>query len=325
MNLSTAAAPHIRTRDDVRKIMLDVIIALVPATAFAVYLFGLKALVLILTCVVSAEAFEFFIMRFMRAKKEFRPDGSASVTGLLLGLNLSLAIVWWQAILGIVVAIGIAKHIFGGLGKNFWNPALIGRVFLVTSFPVHMTTWLTPFDLQTTATPLMELKESITQGGAAVTGATSTGSYSISEMFLGRIPGSIGEVSALLLLIGFAYLVIRKRIKIPVPAAFVGSVLLISWLFYLVNPLYGHPLYHIFGGGLMIGALFMATDMVTSPMTLKGQLIFGCGCGGITMLIRYFGGFPEGVSFAILIMNALVPLVDIFSRRKIFGAVKSNA
>ena len=324
MKLTTTAAPHLRTNDDVRKIMIDVFIALTPASVFAVYLFGMKALALLVACVVTAEALEFFIMRVMRGKKDFIPDGSASVTGLLLGLNLSIAVEWWQAILGVIVAVGIAKHVFGGLGKNFWNPALIGRVFLVTSFPVHMTTWLTPFDLQTTATPLMELKQAM-RSEIILTGATGSGSFSLSEMFLGTIPGSMGEVSALLLLIGFAYLVIRKRIKIPVPVAFAGSVLLISWIFYIINPIYGHPLYHLLSGGLLLGALFMATDMVTSPMTLKGQLIFGCGCGGITMLIRYFGGFPEGVSFAILIMNALVPLIDIFSRRKIFGAVKSNA
>ena len=313
MKLTVVAAPHLRSKDNVRKVMIDVLIALIPASVAAVVLFGMQALLLIVVSMVSAELIELFIMRVLREKKDFKPDFSASVTGLLLALNLSLAVSWWQAVIGAVVAIGIAKHVFGGLGKNFWNPALIGHVFLLMSFPVQMTTWFKPFDLETTATPMAILKE----GGGSLP--------SLKDMFIGTIPGSLGEVSALLLLIGFVYLVLRGRIKLLIPLSYVGSVALISWIFYTVNSSYGSPLYHILGGGLMLGALFMATDMVTSPMSPLGQLIFGTGCGFITMIIRYFGGYPEGVSFSILIMNSFVPLIDMATRPRRFGEVRGNA
>ena len=316
MKLSMMAAPHLRSEDNVRKIMLDVLIALSPAAVWAVVSFGLKALALILVCTLGAEALEFFVMRFVRRKKSFRPDLSGSVTGLLLALNLSVSVEWWQALIGVFVAIVIAKAVFGGLGKNFFNPALVGRVFLLISFPVQMTTWFNPFDMQTTATPMAILK----QGAPRV--------FSLQEMFLGTIPGSIGEVSALLLLLGFGWLLLRKRVTPFIPIAYVGTVAIMASIFYAVNPGFGSPLYHIFGGGLMLGALFMATDMVTSPMSIKGHIIFGIGCGAVTMIIRLFGGYPEGVSFAILVMNAFVPLIDMGTKPKIFGKpkkVKSNA
>jgi electron transport complex protein RnfD len=310
------AAPHLRSEDNVRKIMLDVLIALSPAAVWAVVSFGLKALALILVCTLGAEALEFIVMRFVRQKKSFRPDLSGSVTGLLLALNLSVSVEWWQALIGVFVAIVIAKAVFGGLGKNFFNPALVGRVFLLISFPVQMTTWFNPFDMQTTATPMAILK----QGAPRV--------FSLQEMFLGTIPGSIGEVSALLLLLGFGWLLLRKRVTPFIPIAYVGTVAIMASIFYAVNPGFGSPLYHIFGGGLMLGALFMATDMVTSPMSIKRHIIFGIGCGAVTMIIRLFGGYPEGVSFAILVMNAFVPLIDMGTKPKIFGKpkkVKSNA
>lgn len=316
MKLSMMAAPHLRSEDNVRKIMLDVLIALSPAAVWAVVSFGLKALALILVCTLGAEALEFFVMRFVRQKKSFRPDLSGSVTGLLLALNLSVSVEWWQALIGVFVAIVIAKAVFGGLGKNFFNPALVGRVFLLISFPVQMTTWFNPFDMQTTATPMAILK----QGAPRV--------FSLQEMFLGTIPGSIGEVSALLLLLGFGWLLLRKRVAPFIPIAYIGTVAIMASIFYAVNPGFGSPLYHIFGGGLMLGALFMATDMVTSPMSIKGHIIFGIGCGAVTMIIRLFGGYPEGVSFAILVMNAFVPLIDMGTKPKIFGKpkkVKSNA
>jgi len=316
VKLSMMAAPHLRSEDNVRKIMLDVLIALSPAAVWAVVSFGLKALALILVCTLGAEALEFIVMRFVRQKKSFRPDLSGSVTGLLLALNLSVSVEWWQALIGVFVAIVIAKAVFGGLGKNFFNPALVGRVFLLISFPVQMTTWFNPFDMQTTATPMAILK----QGAPRV--------FSLQEMFLGTIPGSIGEVSALLLLLGFGWLLLRKRVAPFIPIAYVGTVAIMASIFYAVNPGFGSPLYHIFGGGLMLGALFMATDMVTSPMSIKGHIIFGIGCGAVTMIIRLFGGYPEGVSFAILVMNAFVPLIDMGTKPKIFGKpkkVKSNA
>jgi electron transport complex protein RnfD len=313
MKLSVSPAPHLRTSDSVRKIMLDVIIALLPASVASIFIFGLHALVLILVCVIGSVLTELFIMKLLRGKKEFKPDGSATVTGLLLALNLSVAVSWWQALIGVIVAIGIAKHVFGGLGRNFWNPALIGRVFMLISFPVAMTTWYSPFDLQTTATPLAIIKE----GSGTLP--------PVKDMFLGTISGSIGETSALLLILGFIYLVLRGRIKLTVPITYIGTVAVMSGIFYLIDPAFGIPIYHILGGGLMLGALFMATDMVTSPMTKKGQFIFGLGCGVITMIIRYFGGYPEGVSYSIIIMNSFVPLIDMVTKPKIFGEVKSSA
>ena len=316
MKLSMMAAPHLRSEDSVRKIMLDVLIALAPAAVWAVVSFGLKALVLIVVCTAGAEVLDFFVMRFIRQKKSFKPDLSGSVTGLLLALNLSVAVEWWQALIGVFVAIVIAKAVFGGLGKNFFNPALVGRVFLLISFPVQMTTWLSPFDMQTTATPMAILK----QGAPGV--------FSLQEMFLGTIPGSLGEVSTLLLLLGFGWLLLRKRVSPFIPIAYIGTVIIMAAIFNGVNPAFGSPLYHVFGGGLMLGALFMATDMVTSPMSIKGHVIFGVGCGAVTMIIRLFGGYPEGVSFAILVMNAFVPLIDMGTKPRIFGKpkkVKSNA
>lgn len=308
-----AAAPHFRSADNVRKVMLDVLIALSPAAVWAGVAFGTRALTLILVCTLSAEALDFLIMRFLRGRKNFKPDLSGAVTGLLLALNLSLAMEWWQALIGVLVAIAIAKAVFGGLGKNFFNPALVGRVFLLISFPVQMTTWFNPFDLQTSATPMAILKEG------------STKIFSLQEMFLGTIPGSLGEVSAVLLLLGFGWLLLRRRASAMIPLAYIGTVVLMAAIFNAVNPAFGSPLYHVLGGGLMLGALFMATDMVTSPMSFKGQLIFGVGCGAVTMVIRLFGGYPEGVSFAILVMNAFVPLIDMGTKPKIFGKVKSNA
>ncbi|MDK2944517.1 MAG: H+/Na+-translocating ferredoxin:NAD+ oxidoreductase subunit [Mesotoga sp.] len=316
MKLSMMAAPHLRSEDSVRKIMLDVLIALAPAAVWAVVSFGLKALVLIVVCTAGAEVLDFFVMRFIRQKKSFKPDLSGSVTGLLLALNLSVAVEWWQALIGVFVAIVIAKAVFGGLGKNFFNPALVGRVFLLISFPVQMTTWLSPFDMQTTATPMAMLK----QGAPGV--------FSLQEMFLGTIPGSLGEVSTLLLLLGFGWLLLRKRVSPFIPIAYIGTVIIMAAIFNGVNPAFGSPLYHVFGGGLMLGALFMATDMVTTPMSIKGHVIFGVGCGAVTMIIRLFGGYPEGVSFAILVMNAFVPLIDMGTKPRIFGKpkkVKSNA
>ncbi|MGC9383946.1 MAG: RnfABCDGE type electron transport complex subunit D [Kosmotogaceae bacterium] len=313
MKLSVSSAPHLRTSDSIRKIMLDVIIALLPASVASIFIFGLRALVLILVCVVGSVLTELFVMKLLRGKKEFRPDGSATVTGLLLALNLSVAVSWWQALIGVIVAIGIAKHVFGGLGRNFWNPALIGRVFMLISFPAAMTTWYSPFDLQTTATPLAIIKE----GSGTLP--------PVKDMFLGTISGSLGETSALLLILGFIYLVLRGRIKLTVPITYIGTVAVMSGIFYLIDPAFGIPIYHILGGGLMLGALFMATDMVTSPMTIKGQFIFGLGCGVITMIIRYFGGYPEGVSYSIIIMNSFVPLIDMVTKPKVFGEVKSSA
>jgi electron transport complex protein RnfD len=321
----SASAPHIRTTDSVSKIMLDVIIALIPAVIVSVIVFGWSALVLCLMGVVVAEALELFIMKVLRKKKDFTPDGSAAVTGLLLAMNLPAGFPWYLFIIGIVIAIGLGKHVYGGLGSNPFNPALVGRVFLVISFPTAMSTYMKPgiwnsmdSAIITGATPMGLLKESGIQ--------TALENYSYMDMFLGNIGGSLGEVSALALIIGFIYLLIRKHVSWHIPVAYIGTVLVISSVFYLISPeQYGTPLYHLLGGGLMLGALFMATDMVTSPSTIKGSLIFGMGCGVITMLIRIAGALPEGVAFSILIMNAVKPLIDKWTRRRPFGALKKGA
>ncbi|HNR64133.1 MAG: RnfABCDGE type electron transport complex subunit D [Thermotogaceae bacterium] len=316
--LSTSPAPHIRVKDTVPKIMRDVLIALIPAVIFAVYAFGWNALWLCVIGALSAELIEYGIMRFLRKKKDFRPDGSAAVTGLLLAMNVSASFSWYLLIIGVLVAIGIAKHTYGGIGNNPFNPALIGRVFLVISFPVQMSVWA-PLNhaastLVTSATPLSILKQKGFEEAAR--------QVSLLDMFIGNTQGCLGEVSALALIIGFIFLLWRKRVNPIIPIAYIGTVLLFSFLFFMINPnQFGSPIFHLLGGGLMIGALFMATDMVTSPATMKGAFIYGIGCGIITMLIRLFGALPEGVSFSILIMNACKPLIDKISRPKPFGYV----
>ena len=323
MNLSLQAAPHFRTTDTTRKVMLDVLIALVPAVIVSTWIFGIRALGIMLFCMFFAEFLEFFIVRVLKRQKDFVPDFSASVTGLLLGMNLSLAVNWWQILLGIGVAIIIAKHAFGGLGQNFFNPALVGRVFMIISFPTAMTTWYVPFyyknpDILTTASPLALFSEQGLEQAIQ--------NYSYWDMFIGRIPGSIGEVSALALIIGFIYLLIKGRIKIMIPISYIATIMIFSSIFYFINPsTFGTPLFHLLSGGLILGALFMATDMVTSPMTFKGQAVFGIGAGALTMIIRFFGNYPEGVSFSILIMNALVPLIDDWLKPRIYGTHKGGA
>ncbi len=323
MNLIVKDAPHLRTEDSVKKIMLDVLIALAPAVAAGALFFGWYALVLCIVGALFGELFEWFIAKIVRKQKEFSPDLSAAVTGLLLAMNLPPTAPWWLLLIGIIVAIGIAKQAFGGVGQNIFNPALVGRVFLLISFPTLMTKWINPVssfktfapDAITSATALGMLKQ---QGFAE-----AINRFSYFDLFLGNIGGCIGETSALMLLIGFAYLLFRKRIKIMIPITYVGTVFLFSAITYFINPgRFGTPLYHILAGGLMLGALFMATDMVTTPMTVRGQVIFGLGCGVVTMIIRFFAGYPEGVSLAILLMNALTPLIDRAFKPKIFGEVK---
>ena len=324
MKLVVANAPHVRTDDSVRKIMIDVLIALMPAVIGAVIFFGWYSLIMCIIGAFFAEFLEIFIVRILRKQKNFKPDGSATVTGLLLALNLSPIAPWWLILIGVMVAIGVAKQAFGGIGQNFFNPALVGRAFLLMSFPTYMTTWVAPkipfskmpWDVVTSATPLGILKE---QGFSKA--IESSGYW---NLFIGNVGGCIGETSALLLLIGFAYLVIRKRVTLTIPSTYIGTVFLVASVMYLINPeRFGSPLFHILSGGLFLGALFMATDMVTSPMTLKGQAIFGVGCGVITMVIRLFAGYPEGVSLSILIMNGLVPLIDRATKPRVFGEVKT--
>ncbi len=324
MKLVVKDAPHLRSDDSVRKIMIDVLIALAPAIAGAALFFGWYALFLCVFGAVVAELIEWFIVRVLRNQKEFKPDFSAAVTGALLAMNLPPTAPWWLLLIGLLVAIGVAKHAFGGIGQNIFNPALVGRVFLLISFPTLMTRWInpvmsfsrSPWDVMTSATPLGVLKQ---QGFSR---AIDTFSYT--DLFMGNIGGCIGETSALLLIIGFIYLLYKGRVNPIIPLSYIGTVFLFSGLFYFVNAQkFGTPLYHILSGGLFLGALFMATDMVTSPMTLKGQAVFGVGCGLVTMIIRYFAGYPEGVSLAILLMNSVTPLIDRVFKPKVFGEVKT--
>ncbi len=328
MKLLTGPAPHIHDRISTRRIMLDVLIALTPAAVLSVLMWGWYMLLLEIGSMAFAEFLEFFVMRVFRKKKDFVPDLSASVTALLLVFNVPAGISWWTMTTGILVAIIIGKEIFGGIGNNPFNPALVGRLFMYISFPVAMITWPAvdlfhfwkpAYDMATTATPLGEAK---LHGVVAASQLFHNLSWT---SFLGIIPGSAGETSALLLIIGFLYLWWRKIVSYEIPVAYIGTTFVLSAIFWLANPsAYYDPLTSIMVGGLMLGALFMATDPVTSPVTPRGKWIFGIGAGVITVLIRYIGAYPEGVNFAIILMNALVPFINQFTKRRVFGTVKEN-
>ena len=319
-----SSSPHAHSGDSVRKIMLTVIIALMPALAAAVGLFGWDALRLTGVCVASCVAAEVATRKLMRRDLGFG-DLSAVVTGLLLAFNLPPALPSWMAMVGSVVAIVIAKQFYGGLGYNPFNPALIGRVFLLISFPVAMTTWGTwhilfpaaGVDAITTATPLGLVKTTLGTGQPlpfVFDGAT------ILQFFMGDKNGCIGEVSGLALLIGGLYLLWRRCISWQVPVFYIGTVAVFAAILWLADPTHNYnPLFHILTGGLVLGAFFMATDMVTTPVTNTGRVFFGIGCGVLTMVIRKWGGYPEGVSFAILIMNAFTPLLNRMTRPRVFG------
>jgi electron transport complex protein RnfD len=301
--------------------MRAVIYSLLPACAVAVYFFGLSALLVLLIATLGCLATEVVCQRIM-GQTPTLADGSAVVTGILLALNLPPTSPWWLTLLGAVIAIVIGKQVYGGLGANPFNPALVARVVLLISFPVQMTTWSAPaplgsgLDLVTTATPLGEWKNAVMLTGqmpAQMQGDTL-------NYFLGNMAGCVGEVSALALLLGAAYLFWRKILTWQIPVTYIGTVILLSGIFWLVDPSrYPNPLFHLLTGGLVLGAFFMATDMVTTPVSSRGMLVFGVGCGVLTVLIRLFGGYPEGVSFAILLMNAATPLIDRFSRPRTFG------
>ena len=295
--LRVSSSPHIRSEITTKGIMADVIIALVPATAFGVVMFGLKAALLIAVCILSAVLSE-YVWCLITKKSHTIGDLSAVVTGLLLALNLPPALPVWMGIIGSGVAIIVVKEMFGGLGCNFANPAITARITLMVSFPAAMTKFAEPFtNAVTEATPL----------------ATEAGTYSFKELILGTHGGCIGETSAIMLLIGFTYLLIRRVISPIIPLCFIGTV----GVFTLV--LGGNPLTAIFSGGLLLGAIFMATDYVTSPPTKWGKVIFGIGCGIITVVIREFASLPEGVSYSILLMNILVPHINKLTRLKPFG------
>jgi len=301
-NLVVSSSPHIRSEETVQRIMLDVIIALLPATAASVYFFGMRALAITLVSVAAAVAAEAAIQK-IRNKPVTVNDGSAVITGLLLALTLSPAMPLWMVAVGAVAAIGIGKQVYGGLGSNPFNPALVGRAFLVVTFPVHMTTWINPIDGVTSATPLGLLKME----------GTATG---YTELFIGNVGGSLGETSALLLILGGLYLLYRGIIDWRIPVFYIGTVGVMTAV------LGQDPVFHLLAGGLMLGAFFMATDMVTTPVTRTGKIVFGIGAGILVVLIRLYGGYPEGVLFSILLMNTFTPIIDKYTRPKIYGEVK---
>ena len=327
-NLTMSLSPHIHNGDSIEKNMYGVLIALIPAFICSVIFFGWGAIIVTAVSVAACLIFEYLIQKYLLRQNPTIWDGSAIITGVLLAFNLPVSIPLWIVAIGALVAIGVGKMSFGGLGNNIFNPALVGRVFLLISFPVQMTTWPTPQGFATTdavtgATPLAIVKAALASNGTeAASGATAQGPQSVSEilaahgitvpdMLYGNMGGSLGEVAAIALLIGFAYMLLRKIITWHIPVAIFATVIVFTGILHLANPeQFAGPLFHLFTGGLMLGAIFMATDYVTSPMTHKGMWIYGRGIGVLTVLIRVFGSYPEGMSFAILIMNGLTPLIN---------------
>ena len=328
--LKVSTNPHLQSPRNTQALMLDVVIALIPAAIVAVLFFGIDALRVILTAVAGCVLFEYLACRYWLKIANTTRDFSAVITGILLAYNLPPSMPCWMILIGSFMAIIVAKICFGGLGKNIFNPALIGRVFLFISFPVQMTSWVNPYpghlfspDGQTGATALRMIKSLDLEGEVA------EGMYGLSEiphywhMFIGNTGGCIGETSALALLLGFAYMLWRGVIRWHIPVFMIGTVFVFTSLLYiLTGDARFMPFVHLLSGGLMIGAVFMATDYVTSPMTIKGQIIFAIGCGVLTVVIRAFSAYPEGVSFAILVMNALVPLIDKYAVQRCYGEKK---
>jgi electron transport complex protein RnfD len=320
-----SSSPHLLTEESVPGIMRSVVIALLPATAMGVYLFGFHALLIILICTASAVVIEAICQKTL-GRKITLTDWSAAVTGILMALNLPPGSPWWIAFLGSGIAIVLGKQIYGGLGYNPFNPVLVARVILLISFPVQMTRWWQPripffanADVVTRATPLGELKTHLMLKGT-LDGFTMD---RLIDPLLGNIGGCIGEVSVIALTLGGLYLLARKVISWHIPLAFLGTVFLATAFLWMLNPeRFINPFFHLFTGGLFLGALYMATDLVTSPVMKQGMIVFGIGCGLITFVIRVFGGYPEGVSFSILLMNAATPLIDRFTAPKPFGWVE---
>lgn len=315
-----SSSPHAHSGDSIRKIMLSVIVAMVPPFVAACLFFGWNAVRLAAVCTAVCVASEYAARRIMKRDPGI-DDLSAVVTGILLAFNLPPGLPSWMAALGAVAAIVVAKQLYGGIGYNLFNPALVGRTVLLVSFPVAMTTWLTPtpFDAVTTATPLGIWKTAWAAGSAPEGFAAQ---FPTLSLFLGSRPGCLGETSTLALLLGGAVLFWRRCISWHTPVAFIGTVAVLAAILHANDPVRNLPVAHqLMTGGLVLGALFMATDMVTTPVTRKGMFIFGAGCGLLTVLIRKWGGYPEGVSFSILIMNAITPLINRYTRPRVFGHV----
>lgn len=325
MKLIVSPSPHLHSKNNTVSLMWDVVIALLPAAAVAVWFYGWSVLLTMILCILTCQAVEILCTKFL-LKRKLQLNPSAFVTGLLLALNLPPAAPWYIAVIGSVVAIGIGKMTFGGLGQNIFNPALLGRVFLLISFPVAMTDWsLTQTAMEFSAFGIGPKVDAFTGATDLALAKLGTPHPFTWDMALIRVGGCIGELSAAALFIGFIYLLARKVVKITIPAAIIITVAVISGIFNAVDPqTYTGPLFNIFTGGLLLGAFFMATDYVTCPMSTKGQIIFGVGIGAIIMMIRYFGSYPEGTSFAILIMNCAVPLIDRYTQSKRFAKEVHN-
>ena len=325
LKLIASSSPHIRSNENTRSIMMDVIIAMIPALIMSIFIFGFRALILTLVSVAACLFWEWLYRKLMK-KNQSIGDLSAVVTGMLLAFVCPPTLPYWVIIIGAFFSIVVVKQLYGGIGCNFLNPALAGRAALLASYATLMTNWSAPMeklslginaDVVSTATPLALMK--------AGDFATLTSTYSVADMFMGRVGGSLGEVSALMLLLGGVYLVIRKVISWHTPVAYIATVAIIC----LISAPEGisavdYMAYNVFGGGLMLGAIFMATDYATSPVTKPGQLIFGIGCGLLTCFIRRFGSYPEGVCYSILIMNCTTWLLDKYIRPTIYGAPKKE-
>lgn len=331
MKLTISGSPHVHADSSVSKIMYGVVLAMMPALLVAVYYFGFEAMRVTVVAVVACMLFEWLIQKFLLKGPNTVTDGSAIVTGVLLAFNVPASLPTWIIIVGALISIGVGKMSFGGLGKNPFNPALVGRVFLLISFPVQMTQWPTPtplfsdapVDATSGATALAILKEGLKNGHTVQEMLPQLPSYM--QELVGHMGGSLGEVSALALILGAAYMLIRKIITWEIPTAYLGSVIAFTGILWLIDPTqYINPIFHLITGGMMLGVFYMATDMVSSPMSRKGQLIFGLGAGLLTVIIRLWGAYPEGVSFAILIMNAFTPLLNRAFKPARFGVMKAS-
>ena len=310
MKLTVASSPHIRGNFRTNRIMLDVVIALLPALAVGVFVLGIRSLLVAIVCIASAVASEWLYSVVTKTRNTV-VDGSAVVTGLLLAMTLPATVPCWQAAIGSAFAIIVVKALCGGLGQNIFNPALAARAFMMLVWPASMVRYAAlGVDGVTAATPLHHMV------------MPALPEETLLDMFLGNCPGSIGEISALALLIGGAYLVIRKVISVRIPAAYLGTVAVLTLIFFKTDYPVQWMLYSLLSGGVMLGAIFMATDYATSPATAVGQIVYGIGCGVLTVIFRYFGLFPEGVTYAILIMNAMVWVIDRYTAPRRFGVKK---
>lgn len=322
--LLVSPAPHIHAAVSTKSLMRDVVIALLPAVIVSVVFYGLGEIVVLGTSVVSCILVEYLITKFLLKKPSTVCDYSAVVTGILMALNLPYTTPWWVVFIGALFAVGVVKMTFGGLGQNIFNPAIAGRVFLLVSFPAYMTNWQMPgglfgVDAVSGATPLGLINEGI-MNGQTVPEIMSANGLSYSQMLFANIGGSVGEISALALLAGFVYLLVRKVIRPHITLSIWATVALVSLVFWLAAPdRFTDPLFNLLSGGMILGSCFMATDYVTSPMSVKGGIVYGIGIGFITLMIRYFGSYPEGMSFAILIMNSTVPLINMWFHQKKYG------